>query len=291
MARKMFSRTSGVATAIAAAAMLTCLPAGAAVTYSNATTILTVEGGDAANGLIPYNGYFRYTSVAYSEETTWSIDPVLINAGTASVLSNSLLSSPIDDAGTAKSSASVAGIAVAAATSLVGTTAINTFTFSSTADMTGTTFVFYAENDIFGFADDVAAFSGSIAGGDLKLYMYDSLAVGGGSPGLTVIMAAPTVSGGAALTSFASGIWTGFGEAIELADLSAFSADGSTFVTGPADLGIALAFSLTGTEASVTVTYDTSLTVPPEAGVPEPATLMLIAAGLLGFGATRKRRC
>lgn len=148
-----------------------------------------------------------------------------------------------------------------------------------------------AENDIFGFADDVVAFSGSIAGGDRKLYVYDSLAVRGGSPGLTVIMAAPTVSGGAALTSFASGIWTGFGEAVELADLSAFSADGSAFVTGPADLGIALAFSLTGTEASVSVTYDTSLTVPPEAGVPEPATLMLIAAGLLGFGATRKRRC
>ncbi|HRD94393.1 MAG TPA: hypothetical protein PK201_14815, partial [Accumulibacter sp.] len=52
-----------------------------------------------------------------------------------------------------------------------------------------------------------------------------------------------------------------------------------------------LAFSLTGTGASVTVTYDTSLTVPPDAAVPAQATLMLIAAAPRGFGSTRMRRC
>ncbi len=40
-------------------------------TLSNVTTSLTINGGEANNGLVPYNGYFQYTDIAESEETTW----------------------------------------------------------------------------------------------------------------------------------------------------------------------------------------------------------------------------
>src|SRR4051794_39743874 len=59
-------------------ALISAPPAvGSPITLSNATTILQVNGGEANNGLVPFDGYFRYTDIATHEETTWSIDPVL----------------------------------------------------------------------------------------------------------------------------------------------------------------------------------------------------------------------
>jgi hypothetical protein len=44
---------------------------GAPIVLSNATTVLLVNGGESNNGLVPFDGYFRYTDVATGEETTW----------------------------------------------------------------------------------------------------------------------------------------------------------------------------------------------------------------------------
>ena len=61
----------------------------APVTLTNATTSLTVNGGEANNGLIPFNGFFQYTDIAASEETTWSIDPLLVFSDSSTlILSN-----------------------------------------------------------------------------------------------------------------------------------------------------------------------------------------------------------
>ena len=119
--------------------------------------------------------------------------------------------------------------------------------------------------------------------------MYDSTAVSGGAPGLTVFVDAE-VTGGAVLSLFGSGIWTGFGDELEVGDLSSLSADGSSFVTGPADLGVALAFALSGDSATVVVDYYTTADLPPGVGVPEPATLLLAALGMLGLARRRTRR-
>lgn len=285
---------SGLRSAVAAGGVtcLACLaglaPAQATVTLSNATTIVDVEGGDAANGLIPYDGYFRYTDIATGEETTWSIDPVLIGPGGVSVLSDGILGSASASGGGALSSGAAGAIGVSAFTELVGTNAKTTFTLTSTAAMDGTTFVFYAENDIFGFADDTAAFTGSIGGGDLQLFMFDTLAVSGGSPGLTNVLSGEVVAG-ATLSLFGSGSWTAFGDALELGDLSVLSSDGSNFETGPGDLGLALGFDLVGTSAIIVVNYDTVATLPPEL-VPESTALALFGLGLLGLAATGRRR-
>lgn len=179
-------------------------------------------------------------------------------------------------------------------TELVGDNAKTTFSFSAESSMEGATFLYYAENDIFGFADDVADFGGSIAGGNLVLAMYDSLAISGGSPGLSVLIDATTV-GDASLTLFGSDLWTGFGTALEGGDLSVLSSDGSNFNKGPGDLGLVLAFSLFGTEAEVTVNYFTEAEIPDlpsSATVPLPASALLLAValGVIGCCATRPTR-
>ena len=277
---------------LTAIAVLLCLAqtAGAApITLLNATTKVIVSGGEADNGLVPEEGYFSYTDLGAAEVTTWSIDPVLrFSDGSTAVLSNGSTggfgSPSVFAPGVIRSTASVAGggntIAVTADTELVGSNARTTFSFSSTGDMAGTTFLFYAENDLFDFADDTAAFTGSIGGGNLALFQYDTA-----TGGLTVRMTGEGVSN-AALALFGAGIWTGWGTALEGGDFSVLSADGSNFETGSGDLGLALAFNLSGTEASLIVNYDTQ-PLPP--GVPAPGTIALLAVGLLGLAARRRR--
>ena len=275
------SRGLGMACAAAFVAPLVAAP----ITMMNVTTELVVNGGEAGNGLVPYEGYFRYTDLATAEETTWSIDPMLRFAGgSTAVLSAggaSGLGSPTLVAGGAESSALSGGITTRARTELIGSNARTTFTFTAATGMRldGTNFVFYAENDLFSFSDDAAAFQGSIAGGDLALFMYDTSA-----GGLTVRMSSET-SGGALLSSFGSGTWTGFGTALELGDLSVLSSDGSNFVA-LGDLGLAMNFSLSGTTGTVVINYDTQ-PLPPS--IPEPSSLVL-AALALGLLTRRARR-
>ena len=252
-------------------------PATAAPTLlSSASTDLVVNGGEAGNGLVPYDGYFGYTDRAASEETTGSIDPMLrfangstavLSAGGASGFGSSSLVS-----GGAESSAVSGLVSTTARTELIGSNARTTFTFTAAADtrLDGTSFVFYAENDLFGFADDTAAFQGSIAGGNLALFQYDSSA-----GGLTVRITSES-SGGAALSRFGSGLWTGFGTALEAGDLDVLSSDGSNFVS-LGDLGLALSFSLSGSSATVVINYDTQ-PLPP--GVPEPSSVALVGLAL-----------
>lgn len=260
-----------------AAAMLYAGPAAAAPTLlSSASTDLVVNGGEAGNGLVPYDGYFRYTDRAAGEETTWSVDPILrfangstavLSAGGASGFGSSSLV-----AGAAQSSAVSGSVSTTARTELIGSNARTTFTFTAAAGtrLDGTSFVFYAENDLFGFADDTAAFQGTIAGGDLALFQYDSSA-----GGLTVRITSES-SGGAALSRFGAGLWTGFGTSLEAGDLDVLSSDGSNFVA-LGDLGLALSFSLSGTSATVVINYDTQ-PLPP--GIPEPSSVALVGLAL-----------
>ncbi len=247
-------------------------------TLSNATTQVNVYGGEANNGLVPSGGYFDYIDLASAVQTTWSVDPVFIVGGVPIVLSNGSaggFGSPADiGGGLLESTATAGNFNVSAVTELINSAARTTFTFtkidSNGPDLDGSTFVFYAENDILSFNDDTAEFTGSIAGNDLALYQFDTIA-----GGLTVKLTAANL-GNAPITLFGSGLWTGFGTAIEAGDLSVLSADGSNFV-GQGDLGLAIAFSLSGSTAVVQVDYDTQPNVP---GVPEPASLTLIAASV-----------
>lgn len=265
-------------------------PAYAGFTLSNGTTSVVVNGGEANNGLVPYDGYFRYTDLGTAEETTWSIDPLLVfGSGSTAVLSNGStggFGSPSDQGGgVIRSTAAVSGIDVQADTRLIGTNTQTTFSFSaSTGTLDGTTFVFYAENDLFSFLDDTAAFTGSIAAGDLALFQYDSN-VGG----LTVKLTGEAASG-ATLSLFGAGLWSGWGTALEGGDLSVLSADGSNFATS-GDLGLALAFTLSGNSATVTINYDTQ-PLPPNA-VPEPSSIAMLTSTvvcLAGAGWYRRRR-
>ncbi|MGB3795881.1 MAG: hypothetical protein WA957_06210 [Alteraurantiacibacter sp.] len=266
----------------------------AATTLTSVETSLTVNGGNAFNGLVPSGGYFDFTDTATGELVSWSVDPVLISAdGTVSVLSNGILGSTSEIGGAAVSSGSVGDVTVDAATTLDGRLATTTLSFATTGSLDGSTLLFYAENDIFSFGDDTAAFAGSIAEGDLRLFMFDTLAVLGDAPGLTVQLDGVGGSG-ASLSSFGSGIWTGFGETLEGGDLSVLSSDGSNFVTGPGDLGVVLGFDLFGDAAEVTVNYRTLGDLPDEiinpTPVPLPASLPLLAVGMASLGWLSRRR-
>lgn len=257
----------------------------ASVILSNATTQVTVFGGESNNGLVPVGGFHDYIDLTSGVSTAWSIDPVLIVDGIPSVLSNGAtggFGSPVDlGGGLVENTAAFGNISVRAVTELIGSAARTTFTFEKIdlngSDLDGSTFVFYAENDIFSASDDTALFTGSIATDDLALFQFDSVA-----GGLTVKLTAKNL-GGAPLSLFGAGLWTGFGAAIESADLSVLSTDGSNFST-VGDLGIALAFSLSGSSGVVQVDYDTQPETPI---VPEPASLSLFAIGLVAL-ATRR---
>jgi YD repeat-containing protein len=197
---------------------------------------------------------------------TWSIDPVLLFPnGAVTVLSNANNSGAFGAPqhvgnGVVRNTSVTNGVSVQADTQLLGSNAKTTFTFTAAPGTTldGTTFVFYAENDIAGI-QNVAAFTGSIAGGDLALFQYDS-----GARNFTVRLTGAS-GPGASLNLFGAGRWTGFGAAIEAGNLAVLSADGSNFVTS-GDLGLALGFSLNGTSASLVINYDNQPT-PPDPGL------------------------
>jgi hypothetical protein len=264
----------------------------ASVTLSNATTSLTINGGETNSGLIPYGGYFSYTDLGDAEETTWSINPLLVfSNGSTSNLSNGStggFGSPTDIGGGVVRSTSTTTdlISTQADTELIGSNAKTTFSFTdlSTNGLDGTTFVFYAENDIFSFANDTAAYTGSIAGDDLALFMFDT-----GLGGLSVKMTGEGVSN-SSLSLFGAGIWTAWGTALEGGDLSVLSSDGSNFAT-VGDLGLALAFNLTGSSAELIINYDTQPNPPPMPAVPVPAAIWLFGTALIGFvGMSRRRK-
>lgn len=274
--------------AVLFSAVITWSPDAGAVTLSNATTTVVVNGGVSGNGLIPYDGYLQYTDVGAGEETTWSIDPLLRFAdGSTAVLSaggpggfDTAVAAP----GGALNSATSSGVTTTAFTELVGSNARTTFTFTAppAGTLEGATFVFYAENDLFGFEDDTAAFTGSIAAGNLALFQYDSAA-----GGLTVRLTGEA-GPGSSLVLFGAGIWTDWGTALESGDLSVLSSDGSNFSTA-GDLGLALGFTLSGSTATLIINYDTQPAPPP---IPEPGTWALMLGGLMTLTAiARCRRC
>jgi hypothetical protein len=263
--------------------------AAAPVVLSNPTTSVTVNGGESGNGLVPLGGFFDYTDLNTGATPTWSIDPFLrFSGGSTTVLSNGAaggFGSPVNLGGGLVGNSAVTGaVTTSAVTELTGSIARTTFTFAAApgTSLDGTIFGFYAENDILGFGDDTAAFTGSIAGGDLALFQYDT--VGGG---ITVRLSGVATSG-AALTAFGSGLWTGFGTDLESGDLSVLSADGSNFVSGPGDLGLALAFALSGNSASIIVDYTTQ-PLPPGV-VSEPSGIALAGLALLALVGRSRRR-
>lgn len=272
------------ALALAAAVVATAAP----VVLSNASTSVSVHGGEAGNGLVPFGGFFAYTDLIAPATPTWSIDPFLrFSTGATAVLSAggaAGFGSPTDLGGGLVGNTAMSGfVTTTAVTELIGTIARTTFKFAAAPGMSlgGTIFGFYAENDILGFGDDTAAFTGSIGGGDLALFQYDT-----GAGGITVRLSGVGTAG-ASLVAFGSGFWTGFGTDLEAGDLTVLSADGSNFVAGPGDLGLALAFALSGESATVVVDYTTQ-PLPPGV-VPEPAALGLVSLALLALAVQRRR--
>jgi hypothetical protein len=275
----------GILAAVALGLGAPPLAVAAPVVLSNSTTQVVVNGGEANNGLVPYDGYFRYTDLGTGEETSWSIDPVLVfSDGSTAVLSNGAaggFGSPTEiGGGVARSTATARNVSVRADTQLIGTNARTTFTFTAaTGSLDGTRFVFYAENDLFAI-DDTAAFTGSIAGGNLRLFQYDTT-----TGGLTVRLTGEA-GAGSSLSLFGAGIWSGFGSQLEAGNLGVLSPNGSNFATS-GDLGLALAFTLSGSSASVVINYDTQPLPPPP--IPEPASLALLSLGALALAVARRR--
>ena len=90
---------------------------------------------------------------------------------------------------------------------------------------------------------------------------------------------------GSELALFGAGIWTDWGTALEGGDLTTtLSADGSIFST-TGDLGLAIAFSLSGEIAELSVTYETIPGI-----VPEPATAIGMLTGFLCLMRHRRAR-
>jgi hypothetical protein len=210
--------------------------------------------------------------------------------GSTSNLSNGStggFGSPADiGGGVVRSTSTAPGlISTQADTELIGSNAKTTFSFTDDSgnELDGTTFVFYAENDLFAPGDS-AAFTGSITGDDLALFMFDT-----GLGGLSVKMSGESVSG-SSLSLFGAGIWTAWGIALEGGDLSVLSSDGSNFAT-VGDLGLALAFNLTGSSAGLVINYDTQPNPAPMLAVPVPAAVWLFGTALIGFvGMSRRRK-
>jgi hypothetical protein len=187
--------------------------------------------------------------------------------------------------GVIRSTTTISGIDVQADTQLIGRVARTTFTFTTGDSLNGAFLVFFAESDIFSTSDDLASFIGSIAGGDLVL-----LQAGTPAGGLTVFLRG--VSGpGSALSRFGSGLYPAFGSALESADLTVLSTDGSNFVPGPGDMGLALAFSLSGESATLVVDYETSATQRTSAAPTlSIAGMILLLCALLGLAAKELSR-
>lgn len=230
------------------------------IRLKNATTTIVINGGIRENGLVPYGGLFRYHDHEHRfEETTWSVDPVLISRGTTYVLSRSDrdgFGKPVKlSPNLVQCKASLGKVDVEVDFELVGSNAKQTFRFDSQYDLTGSTFVYYAENDLFGHANDIASFTGSLPSRNLALYMYDSKA-GGLSVKLTGIGVQDSK-----LSLFGAGIWTGWGLSLEKGKLTGLSYDGRNFKRY-GDTGLALAFELSGKQPELIINYD-SLARPP----------------------------
>ena len=87
--RYPLAKLCGTAASLALLAGLAGPATAAPTLLSSASTDLVVNGGEAGNGPVPYDGYFRYTDRAASEQATWSIDPMLHFAnGSTAVLSD-----------------------------------------------------------------------------------------------------------------------------------------------------------------------------------------------------------
>jgi hypothetical protein len=233
------------------------------VSISNGFTELVVAGGMANNGLIPRDGYYTVTDKTFSTTPTWSVDPVLRFADqSVLVLSNGTQSGAfgapvLTSDGKAKNSSTKNGIAVQSVTELIGSNVKTTFSFKADSgiQLDGSNFVFYVENDIRGIFN-VADYTGSIGGNDLRLFQYSN------DHAFTVQLSGQAGEG-ATLERFGSGIWTGWGTILEGGNFeSALSTNGYNFAT-QGDLGLALGFRLSGTEASLIINYD-SQPLPPE---------------------------
>ncbi|MGH8562580.1 MAG: hypothetical protein ACREXW_00260 [Gammaproteobacteria bacterium] len=106
------------------------------VILSDPTTSVEVNGGEANNGLVPFNGYFRYTDIAAAEEATWSVDPLVVFPnGDTWVLSNGSaggFGSPVNLGGDiVRSTSTLADLTVTADTELVGSNVRTTFDFTT----------------------------------------------------------------------------------------------------------------------------------------------------------------
>lgn len=262
-------------------------PLFASVTYSNSDVSLQVNGGEANNGTVPADGYFNFQLVNLGVETTWSIDPLLIlPTGQVIDLANGLaggLGSPVDNGGVAQSTAVISDdLTVEANTTLNNLVASTTFNFITNGSLEGYKLVFYAENDIPPSDSNIASTIGSLAGGDLTLLQANFI------PGGIVVGLLGEGISNAQLSLYGSGTWTGFGTALENADLSVLSSDGSNFVTGPGDLGLALGFDLSGTGGASLVVNYVAVSIP----VPEVGSFACLAGTIGAFGVYRvlKRR-